>query len=167
MNEKVEQFLAGKRKEASEEELKKRNLHLIELGLYDVEYAEGNTFSREYPEMENGKYCRRTPVAVTDEEYAAICAAVPEKQKKWPEWPVAKILFVVALIIYGVGFLAGIVTGVQTSYFMDGQPYYEFSWLAALSMWLTTLIGGTLLLGFSEHLVLLEKIGEKSGEAKG
>lgn len=164
MNIRVEEFLKKKQLEATTELIRRQNLHLLELGLYDVEYASDNSFSEAYPDYENGKYCKKKPVEVTPEEYESICKVAPEKSPQaWPNWPVAKILFVFSIAIYVVGFTAGMVSGFKVlDYFVNGVASKEFLWTYLLTYWLAPSFFGSILLGLSEHLRLLDRISKKT-----
>ena len=80
MNPKVQEFLDKKK----EEELKRRNEHLISLGLVDKSKKEkkyGSAFrNNAIQEEETGRYYveRYGALEVTDEEYAEICKYCPE-----------------------------------------------------------------------------------------
>lgn len=160
MNAKVEKFIEEQQQAEIDREKKRQQAHLIDLGLYDLEYAPDNCFSEEFPYMEDGRYCKKKPIEVTQEEYKSICQVAPiTPQKSWPVWPVAKILFVFSLVIYGAGFTAGIVSGIRVSgYLVSGPATYVFLWTNALTYWLAASFFGSILLGFSEHLRLLNKI---------
>lgn len=81
MNPKVQEFLDKKEKE----KLKRRNEHLIELGLVDkskIEKKYGSAFrNNAIQEEETGRYYveRYGALEVTDEEYAEICKYSPER----------------------------------------------------------------------------------------
>ena len=154
MNEKVEAFLREKEQARREEETQSRNQRLLALGLYEMEFAPDNEMSPEYPLFQDGKFCRKVPVEVTDEEYAAICAADTPEKKDWPELPVDKILFVLAMVVYFTGLIVGISFG-------SGQYYESFSLLTASTVLIYAVLIGSLFLGLSELLKLLKKIADK------
>jgi len=162
MNSRVQNFIEKKRQEELDREKSCQHAHLIELGLYDVEYGPDNCFSEEFPDMEDGRYCKKKPIEVTREEYESICRVVPITPKKgWPIWPVDKILSVLAFFIYGVGFIGGIISGIRVAgYNQSGGAFYAFAWISALTYWLAASFFGSILLGFSEHLRLLKKISK-------
>lgn len=162
MNSKVQKFIEKRRQEELDREKSRQHAHLIELGLYDVEYGPDNCFSEEFPDMEDGRYCKKKPIEVTQEEYESICRVAPITPKKgWPIWPVDKILSVLAFFIYGVGFTGGIISGIRVAgYNQGGGAFYTFVWKYALKYWLAACFFGSILLGFSEHLRLLKKISK-------
>lgn len=163
MNVRVEEFLKKKQLETATELIRRKNLHLLELGLYDVEYAPDNCFSENYPDIEDGRYCKKKPIEVTQEEYESICQVAPiASPKGWPIWPVDKLLFVLSIVIYGVGFIVGIVSGTKVAGYNESGTYYTFVWIYALTYWFTAYIFGSILLGFSEHLRLLDKISKNN-----
>ena len=161
MNVRVEEFLKKKQLETTAELIRRQNLHLLELGLYDVEYAPNNCFSEAYPDIEDGRYCKKKPIEVTQEEYESICQVAPiAPPKGWPIWPVDKILFVLSLVIYGAGFIGGIVSGIRVAAYNKSGAYYTFVWIYALTYWFIASVIGSILLGFSEHLRLLDRISK-------
>lgn len=164
MNSKVEEFIEKRRREELDREKSCQHAHLIELGLYEVEYASENCFSEAFPDMEDGRYCKKKPIEVTQEEYESICQVAPvTPPKNWPVWPVDKILFVLSMILYGVGFIEGIAAGIQVSgYSQSGAAYHTFLWTSVLNYWLAASFFGSILLGISEHLRLLKKISKDS-----
>ena len=95
MNEQVSAFIEEQKQKKLEEFNRKKNEHLIELGLVDEihtkpkEYLEG-TASQWYREMHGYIHCdekgwyKNTPLAlnVTDEEYEEICKVCPPKNEK-------------------------------------------------------------------------------------
>ncbi|BAK97539.1 hypothetical protein OBV_03410 [Oscillibacter valericigenes Sjm18-20] len=162
MNSKVQNFIEKIQQEELDREKSCQYAHLIELGLYDVEYGPDNCFSEEFPDMEDGRYCKKKPIEVTQEEYESICQVAPvTPPKNWPVWPVDKILFVLSMIMYSVGFIGGIASGTRVSgYNQSGEVYHTFLWTHALTYWLVASFFGSILLGFSEHLRLLKKISK-------
>ncbi len=82
----VEEYLAKSRIKNAEESNKEKEKRLIELGLFEKEYAPDNQWTSEYPEVEyKGQaqlHYRKKPVEVTDEEYAQILDVSEHKPKK-------------------------------------------------------------------------------------
>ena len=155
----VEVFLAQQEAKKREQALEKRREHLLALGLYQVEeVADDDNGSCEF---QDGKRVRFHPVELTDEEYAAVCAAAPEEKadvrsSKWPVPPVCKILYVLAICVYVVGLVQGFsMFGQLSDMFSYGAGLYSVT--AVVMVWLAYAVGGTLLLAVSELLRLLKK----------
>ncbi len=149
----VEEFLNRSRQERDEARKKAQRSFLLELGLYRVIPMPEGGDEKEYPDFENAERCRKEPLEVTDEEYAALCDEVERKTKKdWPVWPVYQLLFVLAIVVWGLGLLMGFFMGRQTM-----GEYTGFSVMAALSTWITFAVYGAVLLALSEFVRLMKK----------
>ncbi len=149
----VEEFLNRSRQERDEARKKAQRSFLLELGLYRVIPMPEGGDEKEYPDFENAERCRKEPLEVTDEEYAALCDEVERKTKKdWPVWPVYQLLFVLAIVVWGMGLLMGFFMGRQTM-----GEYANFSIMAALSTWITFAVYGAVLLALSEFVRLMKK----------
>lgn len=72
---------------------------------------------------------------------------------------IASALRSIALIIYVVGFIAGFALGNVTSPL--NSYFKEFSSTLALFYWISAFISGTVFLGFSEIIDLLQKLVDK------
>lgn len=165
MRKEVEEFLKARESEKETAQSARRRAHLLELGLYRVELLadalkerggeETAELDQEFQDFEGGERCRKIPLDVTEEEYAAICEKAPEEPQKagWPVLPVYQILFVLAMLVYAGGFILGISTGYSADYYYGG-----FYWLAAVSAWGSAAISGSLLLALSEHVRLMKKL---------
>lgn len=160
MNEKLKQYLDEKDKLQKELSEKKKSDLLIREGLYEKEYSDG--YNDEYSWYDNleGKYYRKVPIEITDEEYQLlkeVCKSDNEKSANYNvKNGVAKALIFIACIIYIFGFIAGIGSGT------DAAEYYsEFNFIVALIYWVVTLVSGTMFLGFAEIIKLLEAIKRK------
>lgn len=162
MHEKVQEFL-NKRKE--EEKLKFEKIKakkLIELGLYEKEYAPDNKYSEEYSCSEwdssnSTKYYKIKPFEVTDEEYEEIkkysLDGYGEVKRDGNSTDViVKIIKVVAYIVFVVGFISGIVLGVD--------EYGDISGMMIV-WWSLFFIYGIIMLGFAEIIKLLHDIKNK------
>ena len=109
-------------------------------------------------------HMKETPIQVTDEEYAAIREAYfwakpKEKEHKAVEPnKVAIALKVIAWIDYIAGIIWGIVSSTDKSYIGYGLYHTDFSFETALVYWSIAILSGTLILGFSEIISLLNEI---------
>ena len=78
MNQRVQEFINQQKIQAEYNMNMEKAKVLNDLGLYDKEYSENPAWSEKYPEYEydqvtqQGKYFRKIPISVTDEEYAEI-----------------------------------------------------------------------------------------------
>ena len=153
VNKEVEEFLNRSRQERDKAWGKAQKSFLLELGLYRVIPMPEGGDEKEYPDFENAERCRKEPLEVTDEEYAALCDEVKKKTKKaWPVWPVYQLLFVLAVVVWAMGLLLGFIVGIQTV-----GEYTGFSLLAAVNTWITYSVFGAILLALSEFVRLMKK----------
>ncbi len=153
MKKEVEEFLSRSRQERGETRREQQKEFLLELGLYRVIPMPEGGDEKEYPDFENAERCRKEPLDVTDEEYAALCDEVEKKTKKdWPIWPVYQILFVLTIVVWVMGLVIGFSIGGQTM-----GEYTSFSVMAALSTWITFAVYGAVLLALSEFVRLMKK----------
>lgn len=157
MHEKLKEYFA----KAKEREDKLTAHELISAGLYEKEYSEKDEYSYEYPEVEwddnnnKSKYFKKIPIQLTNEEYEKFKKIYYSSALK-PTNPIATVLSIIAVIIYVAGFIAGIVIGVEVAEF-----YEDFAFGTAFVYWATSLISGTLFLGFAEIIKLLNDIKNK------
>ena len=63
----------------------------------------------------------------------------------------AKVIMIIAIVIYVCGFIAGIMVGQQVE-----------SFLTILLYWVAAALSGSLMLGFSEVIRLLHEINQKT-----
>ncbi len=167
MNDKLKQYLDHKEKLQKELSEKEKSDLLIREGLYEKEYSD--TYSDEYSWYDNleGKYYRKAPIDITDEEYEIVkesCKSDSNKPiNKDIENGIATALTVIAWIIYIGGFIAGIAFGnvevVRGTYYTYTDT--EFSFAIAFVYWAACIIAGTMFLGFAEIIKLLEAIKRK------
>lgn len=161
MDEQVQDFIRLK-KEALEQ---KKSAQLIAWGLYDKVYAKSDGFSNLFPEVDTSTNPPRrykcVPLPVSDEEYRELCALMeqvpderpneyqidPRYEEPWNK--IGLVTRVAAIIVYIVGFFVGIALAVPE------RSADDFSWSVAMVFWLSALVFGTLLLGISEMIHLL------------
>ncbi len=168
MHEKVKEFLEAKKAEERKLFEENKQKTLIELGLFEKEYAPDNKYTLEYSfsewdtETSTNKWYKCVATDVTDEEYAEIIKYSNTKAPSTQN-PVATALIVIAWLVFVGGFIAGIALGnvevVKGSYY----PYTdtEFSFAIAFTYWCVALISGTMFLGFAEIIKLLHNIARK------
>ncbi len=172
MHEMVREFLEKKRQKIEAEKEKNKVETLISLGLYEVEYSPDGEQTSEYNlgkwDEEAGKtrYYKKVPVDVSEEEYEEIkkIACADSEKSQSQSNIVAKTLSVVAGLIWGGGFIAGIVLGnveVTKSTFYNTYTDTEFSFAIALAYWASSFIIGTMMMGLAEIVKLLNDIKNK------
>ena len=134
-----------------------------------TEYSENPAWSEKYPEYEydqvtqQGKYFRKIPISVTDEEYAEILkyanqnniASINENDNKNK---IASVFTGISYAIFIVGAILGFVMG-YTKDIVDDT--YSFSFAIAIAWWGVSFIGGMFMLGFAEIIKLLHSIKNK------
>ncbi len=154
MNQKVEDYLNGKK----DEDKKSREEFLIAEGLYDRVYSENPEDSLEYPyrewddETKTNRFYKKVAIEVTDEEFDKIMESAEETDVSRRN-SVGTFMSVIAWIIYVCGFIAGA--------YQAGLVAGEFSFAVAGPIWIWALICGTVFLGFSEVIQLLDEIKYK------
>ena len=153
MHEKLKEFLDKKNFDEKEQLEKAKQKLLDDLGLYDKVYSPNNVYSNEYGvsewDAETGvwKYYKKVAISITDDEY--------DKLKKYGseylpqnDNVVAGALKAIGVIEYILGFVA----------FIFIIP--ENEWMAILIL-VSSIISGTMFLGFSEIIKLLHRINNK------
>ena len=174
MQEKVAAYLAQKEQEQKEKvamaaawKEKRKQEHLISLGLYERVYAndESDTDLSAYAEYDQHGYYMRVPIAVTDEEYDAICQyssqeAMPDDAAQKTDVPsnkVAVTLEAIAWVLFIAGFIGGFVAGFQA---VEQEQFAifaknTFSLGVALACWAGAFLSGMGFLALSEIIKLL------------
>lgn len=170
MHEKLKSFLdAQKEAEVKAYEARKHET-LVDLGLYEREYSPSGKYSEEYPFCEwdvdrhASIYFKKVPIEITDEEYQEVKKyAKTEDKENGAKNPVAVALTIIAWIIFIGGFISGIALGwVEVEMGREFvRTYSEFSFESAFVYWCTSLISGTVFLGFAEIIKLLTAIKRK------
>lgn len=159
MNEILANYFAKKENEAKENQRINRNKILLEEGLYEKEYSDKG--SDDYPFYDRGKYYRKVPIEVTDQEFERILEyrkdkgedTIPDKNG------VSTALTAIAVMIFISGFVVGIFDGYGVAFDFDSMDFEEkFNWILAISSWIDTFVSGTLFLAGSEIIKLLTKI---------
>lgn len=166
MNQKVQNFINQQKIQLENNKNMEKAKVLNDLGLYDKEYSENPAWSEEYPDYEydqvtqQGKYFRKIPISVTDEEYAEILkysnidnTQIESDDVKTNSNTIATIFSVIAVFIFILGLFLGIVLGDAIG--------YKFSIGVALICWGSGFVGGMLMLGFAEIIKLLTAIKDK------
>lgn len=158
----VDQYLQQKRAEAAKAEYQKKADILIQEGLIIKDYSPTYEYNEAYPEIEYegenaGRYYRIFPIAVSDEEFEEIKKYHDSKKVFYSSNGVANALKVLAIIVYVISFIAGIILGCNITF----DRHSDFSFGVALTVWLYGAISGTLLLGLHEMISLLQSIKDK------
>ena len=163
MNERLSQYIEAKKCNNRDAYEQRKRAFLIKEGLVEKEYGPYPTYSEDYPEFEYDetikayRYFKLAPMAVSDEEYEELLKLNNVEDEEHNKVSVA--LLVTAIIIFGLGFVFGIVFGVVPveKGFYYSYPDTEFSFAVAFTYWAAAFIGGMLFLGLSEIVKLLHK----------
>lgn len=163
----VQEFIDKKKAEIENNKNKEKRELLMNLGICEKEYSQSSAWSEEYPDYEydqetkEGRYFKKIPINVTDEEYEEILKYCKQSDNTTPvnkENKVAKVLTGIAYAIFIVGAILGFVMG-YTKDILDDT--YSFSFAVAIAWWGVSFIGGMFMLGFAEIIKLLNAIKNK------
>ena len=163
MNQKVQEFINQQKIQAEYNKNMEKAKVLNDLGLYDKEYSENPAWSEEYPDYEydqetkEGRYFKKIPINVTDEEYAEILKyysniAINQDENneiKSGNNSIATVFTVIAVIIFIAGFFVGLYLGEEIGYDV------------ASICWGSSFLSGMFVLGFAEIIKLLNAIKNK------
>ena len=167
MNKIVQEFIDKKKAEIENNKNKEKRKLLMDLGICEKEYSQSSAWSEEYPDYEydqetkEGRYFKKIPINVTDEEYEEILKYCKQSDNTTPvnkENKVAKVLTGIAYAIFIIGAILGFAMG-YTKDILDDT--YSFSFAVAVAWWCVSFIGGMLMLGFAEIIKLLHSIKNK------
>lgn len=167
MNKIVQEFIDKKKAEIENNKNKEKRKLLMDLGICEKEYSQSSAWSEEYPDYEydqetkEGRYFKKIPINVTDEEYEEILKYCKQSDNTTPvnkENKVAKVLTGIAYAIFIIGAIFGFVMG-YTKDILDDT--YSFSFAVAIAWWGVSFIGGMFMLGFAEIIKLLNAIKNK------
>ena len=156
MNETVKKYIEEKKEQLRKEEAERKEKNLIELGLYYKIYSKENSYSDEFPLYDEkiNKYYKKVAYFVTDEEYEEILKLNNDSVEKTEDYsdtnPIATTLLAIAIIIYAVGLIAGLMT----------FPDEYMGWLGFV-YWIGAFISGSSFLGFAEIIKLLHEMRNK------
>lgn len=168
MNKKAQEYIASKKKELSEIKFSDRESFLIGQELYDKVYApnQDNVDRTEYPYYDRNEedgsplYYKAVAISLTDKEYEEVYAAYKavedeletedDEEENISKNNMAVFMTIVAITIYIVGLVAGIVIG-------KNFGGYWFSWTSASICWFAGFVYGSLFLGVSEIIRLLHQ----------
>lgn len=167
MNKIVQEFIDKKKAEIENNKNKEKRKLLMDLGICEKEYSQSSAWSEEYPDYEydqetkEGRYFKKIPINVTDEEYEEILKYCKQSDNTTPvnkENKVAKVLTGIAYAIFIVGAILGFAMGYTKN--IPEDTYY-FSFAVAVAWWCVSFIGGMFMLGFAEIIKLLNAIKNK------
>lgn len=167
MNKIVQEFIDKKKAEIENNKNKEKRKLLMDLGICEKEYSQSSAWSEEYPDYEydqetkEGRYFKKIPINVTDEEYEEILKYCKQSDNTTPvnkENKVAKVLTGIAYAIFIIGAILGFAMGYTKN--IPEDTYY-FSFAVAVAWWGVSFIGGMLMLGFAEIIKLLNAIKNK------
>ena len=171
MNAKVQEFIDKKKSELKEEELKKREEHLISLGLVDESKSvEGVVYfdiwdgSEECKwDEEKQRYVKRSyvpaPIEVTDEEYQEILKYAPKERtetgvKKEPDTTWGNAINTIANILLAINIIGGVTLCIILS---NDYSTADFAWIPIVSALTYCILWYPLILGFSKIVKAAEK----------
>ena len=152
MDHRVQDLLNQKRWEAMEAKKREKEEFLRSLGLTEKVYSPHGFYTDEYrlsewdKEQKKQRYYKIAPAELTDEEYEELKKACG----KTGESSVAKALDGIALSVYILGALAGLIT------------MFNVDFLSGLAVALGAFVSGTLFRGFAEIIRLLEEIRDNT-----
>lgn len=167
MNKIVQEFIDKKKAEIENNKNKEKRKLLMDLGICEKEYSQSSAWSEEYPDYEydqetkEGRYFKKVPINVTDEEYEEILKYCKQSDNTTPvnkENKVAKVLTGIAYAIFIIGAILGFAMGYTKN--IPEDTYY-FSFAVAVAWWGVSFIGGMFMLGFAEIIKLLNAIKNK------
>ena len=167
MNKIVQEFIDKNKAEIENNKNKEKRKLLMDLGICEKEYSQSSAWSEEYPDYEydqetkEGRYFKKVPINVTDEEYEEILKYCKQSDNTTPvnkENKVAKVLTGIAYAIFIIGAILGFAMGYTKN--IPEDTYY-FSFAVAVAWWGVSFIGGMLMLGFAEIIKLLNAIKNK------
>nr|WP_296078458.1 hypothetical protein [uncultured Ruminococcus sp.] len=167
MNKIVQEFINKKKAEIENNKNKEKRELLMDLGICEKEYSQSSAWSEEYPDYEydqetkEGRYFKKIPINVTDEEYEEILKYCKQSDNTTPvnkENKVAKVLTGIAYAIFIIGAILGFAMGYTKN--IPEDTYY-FSFAVAVAWWGVSFIGGMFMLGFAEIIKLLNAIKNK------
>lgn len=174
MDKKVQEYIETKKKELEQIQNDKKqtakNTFLIEQGFYEKVYApeQYGVNKQEFPyseynqEKEAYLYYKLVPYDISDECYDEMLSAynavedeLDDSKKDDDEEEnkngIAIFMTIVAVTIYIVGLVVGIVLGNNLGH------YSHFEWVSASVCWFASFAYGSLFLGVSEVIKLLHK----------
>lgn len=163
----VQEFIDKKKAEIENNKNKEKRKLLMDLGICEKEYSQSSAWSEEYPDYEydqetkEGRYFKKIPINVTDEEYEEILKYCKQSDNTTPvnkENKVAKVLTGIAYAIFIIGAILGFAMGYTKN--IPEDTYY-FSFAVAVAWWGVSFIGGMFMLGFAEIIKLLNAIKNK------
>lgn len=181
MNPKVERLIAEKMR-SSDMKIKrdiqedKRRLAL-KFGLYgdtqrlgpnDPLEAYDNAESEWDEENQEYVYYAKLPLKLSDEEYESLKRLEESDRQDSNDdgelgYLTGRALQFIAVAIYILGFISGIVSGVTMNFDIFNESVnVNFSWGAALVVWIMTFVSGTVILGFAKVVQLLSAIYRES-----
>jgi len=137
-----------------EKEEKYKKAFLEERGIYDREYVkveDPNNVPADAIMDGEGKFFKRVPIEITDEEWDAVVEASRKKIDVSTDNKVAKTIKVIAIITYIMNVIAGIVLWSELS-----------SFILFVTAVFVGFVSGTLMLGFAEVIKLLDDIKKKN-----
>ena len=167
MNKIVQEFIDKKKAEIENNKNKEKRKLLMDLGICEKEYSQSSAWSEEYPDYEydqetkEGRYFKKIPINVSDEEYEEILKYCKQSDNTTPvnkENKVAKVLTGIAYAIFIIGAILGFAMGYTKNILED---IYYFSFAVAVAWWGVSFIGGMFMLGFAEIIKLLNAIKNK------
>lgn len=165
MHEMVQEYLNN----TNAKRLKDRNDILIEEGLFTKAYGpESMQYASDtFPFFEQTpdgrlRFYQKIAVPVTDEEFEQILQAKkelknkPDNSQKRVE-TVAIVLYIIAAILFVIGFFAGISSGTDA-----GKSSSDFNWGLAAIVWGSSFVSGMFFVALGKIIDLLSSINSKT-----
>ena len=153
MHEKVAEYLTRQR----QKEQTVRQKKLVQMGLCEREYLPEGTKQtqdvvQEYPYTEGERRYKLAAIPVTDEEWEEICAHANAESPRRRN-PASRALWVFGFLAYALGAVQGIWQYRNLEMYGD----YVMALIQMLTLWISAGVQGTLLLGLSEVIRLLDR----------
>ena len=161
MHEKVQQYVAARKADELKEYVDEKRKFLLNNELYEKVYYDGDGDIADFPfsewdsDLSAQRHYKRIPLEVSDEEYEEMKKYTPKsnpQEELEDHNPIATVLLVVALIIFGSFFILGIILGVDRRGDLT---------IMAPIYWGCGLITGVFYLGLAEIIKLLTQIKNK------
>ena len=111
--------------------------------------------AQEYPYEEEGRRFKVEAISVTDEEWAAIRSALHRERLRTHRRrnPVSRGLWVLGFAVYAFACLLGVLAFLEARW----TGHWETAIIQLLTFWFSGVLSGTLVLGVSEIIRLLDR----------
>lgn len=156
----VQKYLVQKRAEELKKEKEKRDKVLIDVGLFQKVYrtADQKESDFAYYDYDKEEYYNEVPFDVTDEEYEEILKYQDVDFEDGKKNGIATTIKTIGVLTMILGFILGIVFGVEEIEMYGRPDKTEFLFEIAAIYWSVSFVSGFMFLGFGEIIKLLQDI---------